>query len=255
MTEQQVVDWVPDDAPDAPISLAEWDGTRTRLRVARNVWRGDKDARGNPQAPRIVGRGEAIEFEAAVVLDDSGRKVWVGPEAQHVQDLFAMGCIVNTQAAEALDAAIRSAETERGAWPDGSSQPVLTELRQKTRDELYRLMLRAGGRTYVLGSVKERLRVDRQEARRREDNTGAMLELASAIRDSSKGGGGQSLGEAIQNLSDQQVQELIAALSNRVSQPMDNDQEEWPGGQGPGTHPSARRRRQQQEPEPPPVEE
>jgi hypothetical protein len=250
MAEQEVVDWIPEESePRPPITTLTWDGTRTRLRVARNVWRGDHDAQGNALRPHLVGRNETIEFEAAY---DKGTKTWVGPEADHVQNLIRIGAIAGTSRAAELDAMIRNAEVERGAWGGGENvEPLRPDLRQRTRDELYQLLIRAGGRSYVEGSVDERLRIDRQEARRSEEQTGAIRELAQAIRE---GGNKTSFEDAVATLSPEQVETLARALAQRTSQPMDNEGE-WPGAQGPGTHPSARARRNRKEDVvPPPIE-
>lgn len=247
--EQQVVDWEPEDAHgEAPVVAKEWDGTRTRLRMARNVFRGGHDAEGRALKPVLVGRSETIEFEAAY---DKAAHAWVGPEAHHVQELINIGAIEGTSRAAEVDADVRSVEVERGAWGGGENgAPLRPDLRSRSRDELYRLMIRAGGRAYVEGTLEERIRIDRQEARRREDPTDAIRELAAAIRE---GASNNSIAGFLNNLTDEQADQLAQALTRRSAQPMDNTGE-WPGAQGPGTHPSARARRRQAE-EPPPIEE
>lgn len=253
MADQNVVDWVPDESlPQPPISTVEWDGTRTRLRVARNVWRGDRDPQGRALQPRLVGREETIEFEAKF---DRRTRTWSGPEAEHVQHLIDLGAIAGTARAAEMDAMIRNVEVERGAWGGGENgAPLRPDLRQRTRDDLYDLMRRAGGIAYVSGTFEERRRIDRQEARR-SDQSDAVRDLADAIRESASRGGEFNISEFIENLSDSQVRALAEAIGGRAGAPMDNTGE-WPGAQAPGTHVSARaRRNRQEEAEPPPLEE
>lgn len=258
----KVVEWVPDEqVTPAPIRRKEWDGTRTRLTVARNVRRGDFDDQGKPLPPRLVGRGEKIDFRAAY---DPDTKRWYGPEADHVEELIAMGNIMGTRRQAEVDAEVHNIEVERGVYGGGDNgAPLRPDLRASgpdDRDALYNVLRRAGGRNYVEGTLEEIIRAEHQDSRQGDTaHADAIRELAAALRE------GRQQADTdpaafIRTLTDEQAQALVQALTARApSQPLDNDGE-WPGAQAPGTHVSARRRRAQRaeqpvEAEPPAVEE
>jgi hypothetical protein len=85
-----------------------WNGRRTRLTLAYPVVRDFA----------VVAEGEQITVNASLGKDG---KTWLGPEADHVRELFALGHIEGTE-----QAAARRAETQGVAYARGVGD-VLTD--------------------------------------------------------------------------------------------------------------------------------
>lgn len=97
-----VVDWQPEDPEYAPpVEAPQYKGTKTRLRLAYPLMRDQ----------RIVGAGEHILVEAAF---DPVTRQWYGPEAPHLEQLFALGLIAGSRQARERDEQTAVVETQRG---------------------------------------------------------------------------------------------------------------------------------------------
>jgi len=157
----------------------------TRMPIAFPTLRGERDDQGNAAGPpRVLGLGDEVVFRASY---DPQRGRWVGPEAQHVEDLLASGVILGSEKQRERAAQGSAIEHERGCWPTPDGKPAQRpELRQRTKELVQREWERI-----LAGGWKELRRIEGQESRAdRADNAAAVRELADAIR---SGRGAESL--------------------------------------------------------------
>jgi hypothetical protein len=245
MADSNVVTWEPESQVEEKVPLPEWNGQRTIIRIAVPMLRGGYDPDGHPTAPVVVGGGtqpDPVEFRASY---DRPSKRWVGPEAPLVEQLYQQGAIADTPPNDSRNARSNAIEHQRGAWPTADGQPALRpELRQRTKEMVTEEWARV-----LSGGLEELKRLEAQERRAdREENAGAIRELAAAVRESNGGGRGNVLMEKLAQLAEQQPEALETVLNQMLEQPAERG--DWAGASGPAAHPAGRRRqRAQQQPE------
>ena len=162
-----VAEWTPETDQPLPDAGAKWDGRSTRLRMAFPILRDHV----------IVPAGETIIVRAS---QHPSTKRWWGPEAAHVEDLFALGMIHGSTQAEERIAKTHAVEMERGAWGTRENPAGRPELRAQTSEQVQRTWERA-----LLGGPDAVLRAERSQAKTEsaaaQDMAAAAAQLAQVV--------------------------------------------------------------------------
>jgi hypothetical protein len=136
MTESAVYEAPADEFTGTASGEEEWNGRKTRLTLAYPVVRDFA----------VVAEGEQITVNASLSRDGA---TWLGPEAEHVRDLFRLGHIEGTDQASARRAETAGVAYARGVGdvltddegkpilgPDGKPRHKFLELRPKTGKQM-----------------------------------------------------------------------------------------------------------------------
>jgi len=150
----------------------EWNGRRTRLTLAYPVVR-DFD---------VVSEGEQITVNASLAKDGV---TWLGPEAEHVRDLFKMGQIAGTE--QALE---RRRQTDAVAYQRGVGSTLTDEngialktAEGKTRRKFTELAPMTGAQMKNARYLRNGVFGDKEMMRNSEqtENRDAVKELAAVL--------------------------------------------------------------------------
>lgn len=167
MTRKELDNFVGDADSSVQAEFPDWDGTCTSVPMARTIMRDQ----------RLVAPGEKIVFKCC--KSDGGE--WVGPEAEHLQDLISLGVVDGTNEKLARDQKQAAVEYARGVnaplvMKDGlvESGPR-PEFREQTHKDIQKLY-----KDLVRGGPEEMMRREKQEARAEQTT---VKELAAAIKD------------------------------------------------------------------------
>jgi hypothetical protein len=222
-----VVQWQPEIQVVESAPARQWDGTRTRLPLALNMLRGDRGDDGKPSGPpRVLGLGDHIEVDA--VYDEDGKR-WLGPEAEHVEDLFRRGMILGSAAQRDLSAEATAIEHTRGAWPTADGKPaVRPELRQRDKSAAQAEWERAlaGGMRQILRREKQEARADLQDqVEAAAGHTAAIEKLAASI---------QSSGQMPAIEPGQLAEAMVSVLKGMGLTVVASEGAEFAGAKGPG---------------------
>ncbi len=167
MSQKATADFVGDADASVLAEHPDWDGTCTSVPMARTILRDQ----------RLVAPGEKIVLRCC--KQASGE--WVGPEADHLQDLIACGLVDGTNEKLARDQKQAAVEYARGVnaplvIEDGQ---VVSGPRPEFREQTHK-DIKALYRDFVRGGPEEMARKERQEARAEQ---ASIKELAAAIKD------------------------------------------------------------------------
>lgn len=181
LDDANVQDWEPEVAlPDFGGPDRAWSGQRTRLRTAYPLMRDQQ----------ILKPGDTFEVAASY---DRATKRWVGPEAVHVEHLFAVGQIAGSQEAETRLRLQSAIEHERGVHPTRDDPLGRPDLASFSADQVVNQWRRVLG-----GGQGELSRTERQNARSGDASVDALaLQLATLLQGAAQHAGSSAPGTAV----------------------------------------------------------